>query len=141
MAYEFAALNGSGNVSEYTRVPRVMRDSDGLYVDVEATIYDHRNFDDDKERTVLLHIVRYLGKRSGAKKQVAVRQLPISEIRDLTGMHHDTVIAKLDALAARQIITFRIEPQGKKNIYIVGLNLPLSDWKVKQLHLGKRDAA
>ncbi len=134
MTYEFNTGTAWGKVATFTRIPRIMRDADGLYVDVEATIYDHRNFADDKERTVMLHLFRQLGRRARGTKQHAYGEISVQEIRDLSGMHPDTIKDKLAALAERCIITLDVGERGKKRLYHAAFRLPLSDWQGVKLH-------
>lgn len=140
MAYELNTGAAYGRVDNFSRIPRVMRDADGLYVNVEATIYDYRNYGgDDKAMSVMLNLWGLWGKKSGRTKQDVHGDLLLVKLRERTGLRPETVVDKLRALADRGMIRLDVQERGKKTAYRVALRLPLSDWKIPHLHLPDTD--
>ena len=92
MAYELNTGTHWGKITTFTRIPRIMRDADGLWVDVEATIYDYKNYSDTKEMSVMLHVWSQVARKSSATKQRGNCTLDVAELRTKTGLRPPSAI-------------------------------------------------
>jgi hypothetical protein len=130
VAFGYLLHNGDDTlyVESYTSLPKRTSDVDGVTHDLDAFLFDPRNFTDQKEQLVLWWVIRQVLRfEPGQKRQVAYGQFSVKCITDHTGYHHATVWKRLGALQSRRILTYRAG-KGTTTRGEVILNLRLDKW-------------
>lgn len=146
MLYRMVAKPAARNVTSeaegvsYARVPERIIDVDSKRIDFFATISDPRNWRNaggHKESSVLLWLLRQWNglPKSSAKTLYVIGEISMNQIRKGTGMDPRTIEGAMTGLGRKGIIDVDVVNSGTREArYLVGLCLPVSDWKLPHIH-------